>query len=150
MKEINRFNIRVYGIASWKNQLLVSDEFLQNRWTTKLPGGGLEFGEGILDCLHREFLEETGQEIKSATQFYFTDFFQQSSFKSTDQVVAIYYKCELKSPEKIVISNTKFDPTTLGKQEESFRWISLSQISPSNFTFPVDQFVIEKFLKTVR
>lgn len=150
MKEINRFNIRVYGLATWKNQLLVSDEYLQNRWTTKLPGGGLEFGEGILNCLHREFMEETGQEVKFATQFYFTDFFQQSSFKSTDQVVAVYYKCELKTPEKIVVSNTKFDTTILGKQEESFRWVPLSQLHPSDFTFPVDQLVIENFIKSFK
>lgn len=33
-----------------------------NIW--QFPGGGLEFGEGVEDCLHREIREELGVDIK--------------------------------------------------------------------------------------
>jgi hypothetical protein len=46
------FNVRVYGLLfDEKNRLLVSDEFIRGNYFTKLPGGGLEFGEGTRDCL---------------------------------------------------------------------------------------------------
>ena len=55
------FNVRVYGVLLDKaNRLLVSDEFIRGNYFTKLPGGGLEFGEGTLECVAREFMEETG------------------------------------------------------------------------------------------
>lgn len=59
------FNIRVYGILlDENNRLLVSDEFIRGNYFTKLPGGGLEFGEGTRECLKREFMEETGLEVE--------------------------------------------------------------------------------------
>ena len=55
------FNVRVYGVLLDKaNRLLVSDEFIRGNYFTKLPGGGLEFGEGTRDCLKRELKEELG------------------------------------------------------------------------------------------
>ena len=53
------FNVRVYGLLiDNKDRLLVSDEFIRGAYITKLPGGGLEIGEGTRDGLAREFLEE--------------------------------------------------------------------------------------------
>ena len=41
------FNVRVYGILIDSHErLLVSDEFIRGAYITKLPGGGLEIGEG--------------------------------------------------------------------------------------------------------
>ena len=49
--QISRFNIRVYGLLiNNLNQVLVSDENIKGHYITKFPGGGLEFGEGIIDC----------------------------------------------------------------------------------------------------
>ena len=54
--DIQRFNVRVYfflldrplaeGGPALGSRVLLSDEFLAGRDCTKLPGGGLEFGEG--------------------------------------------------------------------------------------------------------
>ena len=53
------FNVRVYGVLlDEEKRLLVSDEFIRGQYITKLPGGGLEIGEGTRDCLQREFKEE--------------------------------------------------------------------------------------------
>jgi len=43
---------------------------------TKFPGGGLQFGEGTIDCIKREFREELGCEIGVLKHFYTTDYFQ--------------------------------------------------------------------------
>ena len=54
------FNIRVYGILMTDNkEVLVSDEIIRGNYYTKFCGGGLEIGEGTIDCLKREFLEES-------------------------------------------------------------------------------------------
>ena len=57
----NNFTIRVYGlILNASTEILLSDEFRFNQLMTKFPGGGLEYGEGLVDCLKREIKEETG------------------------------------------------------------------------------------------
>ena len=85
------FNVRVYGILiDDQNRLLVSDEFIRGNYITKLPGGGLEIGEGTRDCLVREFMEEASLVINVGNHFYTTDFFQISAFNHTDQIISIY------------------------------------------------------------
>ena len=90
--EINRFTIRVYGLLiNEQNQVLLVHERMPEIEFTKFPGGGLEFGEGTADCLIREFKEETGLDVQVKRHLYTTDFFQQSAFRKTDQLIAIYY-----------------------------------------------------------
>src|SRR5437867_2656502 len=69
---IRRFNVRVYGILVEKGKLLVSDEFIKGREITKLPGGGLEYGEGPAECVVREFKEETNLRVAVKDYFYDT------------------------------------------------------------------------------
>ena len=65
------FNVRVYGVLlDEEKRLLVSDEFIRGQYITKLPGGGLEIGEGTRDCLQREFKEETGLDVKVGDHLY--------------------------------------------------------------------------------
>jgi 8-oxo-dGTP diphosphatase len=59
-----RFNVRVYGILIHEENVLVSDEYIKGKFITKFPGGGLEFGEGTLDCVVREFKEELGLDVE--------------------------------------------------------------------------------------
>ena len=49
--EIKHFNIRVYAlIFDGHGNVLLSDEVQLNNRMSKFPGGGLEFGEGTLEC----------------------------------------------------------------------------------------------------
>src|SRR5690554_6836668 len=69
------FNIRVYGLCVREGYILLSDEVFQGIEMTKFPGGGLEYGEGTVACLYREFEEEHIGSVRSLSHYYTTDFF---------------------------------------------------------------------------
>src|SRR5471030_532993 len=86
-----QFNVRVYGLLiNDNNEVLISDEQEYGMRFTKFPGGGLEFGEGTIEGLKREFIEECNAEIEVIGHFYTTDFFVKSAFNNS-QVVSVYY-----------------------------------------------------------
>jgi 8-oxo-dGTP diphosphatase len=89
-----QFNLRVYGtiLNIWGNSVLVADEFQQGMRMTKFPGGGLDFGEGIIDCLKREAIEEFGQEITNLEHYYTTDFFHKVLFSKTSSLYVFIIK----------------------------------------------------------
>lgn len=138
-----RFNVRVYGIViNDQEELLVSDELIKGVQFTKFPGGGLEWGEGMRACLLREFMEELHQEVEVLEHYYTTDYFQQSAFRSSDQLISIYYKVRLLGPPQFEAKTSAFDfPDDVGNQFEVQRWIPMQDVSPEDFKWPVDQVV---------
>lgn len=146
MKTTEKFVIRVYGIVLNKNEeVLISDEFQLGMKMTKFPGGGLEFGEGIVDCLKREFFEECNkQEIENIRHFYTTDYFQKALFYENAQLLSIYYLVNLKSPIQIKISEKAFDFEKMENGNQSFRWVKIEKLISDEFSFPIDKFVVRK------
>lgn len=141
MKE-SRFIIRVYGIYfDLSRGLLVSDEFVKNRNITKFPGGGLEYGEGTIDCLLREMLEETGSEFKILSHFYTTDYFVESAFDSGWQIISIYYLMKPVGELKILIAKEPFEFLNNIEGAQSFRFIPDEKINPDQFTLLIDRHV---------
>lgn len=134
------FNVRVYGILIHEGKLLVSDERYGDFEFTKLPGGGLQFGEGTIECLKREFLEEAELEIDVVQHFYTVDFFQPSAFNPNHQVISIYY---LVQPAK----NMFEDPSLNAHNEHRLRWVPLSEVSSETFTLPIDKHVAGKITR---
>jgi ADP-ribose pyrophosphatase YjhB (NUDIX family) len=61
---IDKINIRVYACAVKDKKVLTLFEEYAGEPLMKFPGGGLEFGEGLIDCLHREFDEELNVKIE--------------------------------------------------------------------------------------
>jgi len=54
MENVKRFNIRVYGILiDHDKRVLTTLEKIKGQLYRKFPGGGLEWGEGTIDCLKR-------------------------------------------------------------------------------------------------
>ena len=67
-----KFNARCYVlIRSKQNRILVMQERWQGVDLNKFPGGGLELGEGLLECIHREIAEEFSSSEKLAYQAFF-------------------------------------------------------------------------------
>ena len=143
------FNVRVYGVLlDEEKRLLVSDEFIRGQYITKLPGGGLEIGEGTRDCLQREFKEETGLDVKVGEHLYTTDFFQISAFNLTDQIISIYYHVHPISALILDVKEKPFDfaPHQIADpkgESEVFRWINWVDIHPDSMTLPIDRVVME-------
>ena len=133
------FNVRVYGILIRNSKVLVSDEFIREREITKLPGGGLEFGEGPINCVVREFEEELGIKISVLNHFYTTDFFVASAFDTSSQVISIYYEVEMNDEENISTSEQAFDFEEKKEGAQRFRWIPLMGLSEKDFTFVIDK-----------
>ena len=139
MSESKRFNIRVYGILiNDRDEVLIADERRNGISFTKFPGGGLEWGEGLKECLKREFLEELGIDITINELFYCTDFFVESAWNKNDQLISIYYLVDYLDKNEL-----KFDVYSLPfmEDEEKFRWIKQNELSDELFTYPIDKFV---------
>lgn len=136
----SRFTIRVYGLFhNDQKEVLITDEFQLNTKMTKFPGGGMDFGEGPIDCLKREMMEECGQEIEDICHFYTTDFYQKALFMDGYQLISIYYLARLKEPVCFKISSTAFDFSEMTNGNQSFRWIKTDLLNPEDFTFPIDK-----------
>ena len=141
------FNVRVYGLLlNHSNQLLISDERSGGRSFSKFPGGGLELGEGLIDALKREFMEECNAEIEVINHFYTTDFYEQSSFNDS-QILSIYYLVKDATPLALSFKTEAFDFGTDSVQ--SFRWVDLAKLKTDDVTFRTDKTVVDLLLKQI-
>jgi ADP-ribose pyrophosphatase YjhB (NUDIX family) len=129
---MKRFNIRVYAlIFNADRQVLLCDETHRDKHMIKFPGGGLEWGESPIDCLKRELMEEFNLQLVSADLYYVTDFFQISYFNPDDQVISIYYSCEIEG-------------TPISKEKNvNYFWSALDVLPNKKITFPIDRHVFE-------
>jgi ADP-ribose pyrophosphatase YjhB (NUDIX family) len=150
------FNIRVYGILiNEQKQVLVSDEFIRGKYYTKFCGGGLEKGEGTIDCLKREFMEEMNLKIEVTRHLYTTDFYQQSAFNPGHQIISIYYYVNALEAIKAPLRTKAFDfdekqlKVYAEKGEtETFRFINWDDFSAGTVTLPIDKIVAELVKKS--
>lgn len=136
------FNVRVYGALIVKNKILLSTESYQNRTFTKLPGGGLEFGEGLRECLEREFMEELALPITADDHIYTTDFFQRSAFNENEQVISVYFRVSATD------SHLNLENIIPQEDDKKVFWKELESLSEEDFTFPIDKHIC-KFLKAL-
>jgi 8-oxo-dGTP diphosphatase len=140
---MSKFNVRVYGILIHENRVLVSDEFIKGLDITKFPGGGLEYGEGTVDCVIREFKEELQMEVEVVSHFYTTDFFVNSAFSTTNQIISIYYTVVAKDSSVFLKPSFKLSDNVFDYERkdgaQSMRWIDLHEISENDFTLIIDK-----------
>jgi len=143
------FNVRVYGLlVNDDNEVLISDEQEYGIRFTKFPGGGLEFGEGLIDGLKREFVEECNAEIEVLGHFYTTDFFVKSAFNNS-QVISVYYRIKNTEPLNLNFKTIVFDFDGEGDILQSFRWVKLSNLKNEHFLFATDQHVAKLLVEHI-
>ena len=140
------FNIRVYGILiNDQHEVLISDERANGLEFSKFPGGGLEYGEGLLEGLIREFREECDADITVLKHIHTTDVFIKSAFDGS-QVIAVYYLVRPETPLKGRFSDRPFDFASKKITDQVFRWVPMGEMDASVLTFETDRAAWKAFL----
>ncbi len=140
------FNVRVYGLLiNENNEVLLSDEREYGMDFIKFPGGGVELGEGLIEALKREFMEECHVEIEVLSHFYTTDFYEKSSFNES-QVISVYYFVKAISALQLNVKTNVFDFENQSTQ--SFRWVKISELMEDDVTFNTDKTVVRLLKNT--
>lgn len=141
------FTIRVYGLLIHEGRILLSRENIQGDIYTKFPGGGLEFGEGVVDCLKREFREEVAIGISENELFYINEDFLPSAFHRTKQVIVIYYLVKSHQSKQIVTGNQADAGKLQADGDQVLLWCKLSELNPEKVNLPIDKVVAKKLMK---
>jgi mutator protein MutT len=144
---MSQFNLRVYAfIINDNHEVLLSDEYEFGTFFTKFPGGGVEYGEGILQALKRELKEELKVNVLSNEFLFFNDFYQSSQFHADRQVTCFYYlvKCDTISH----IGNEKYFIPFYMPQEKQ-RWKKITKLNSEDLSFPIDQKALEALKRKI-
>jgi 8-oxo-dGTP pyrophosphatase MutT (NUDIX family) len=146
---MQHFVIRVYALirlTSDPTQVLITHERYGDMLMTKFPGGGLERGEGIRDCLKRELSEELGIKEAQYEHYYTTEDYVPSAFNPYQQIISVYYSVTLSQEECNRLSQLSFpskDEVKAGIY--TLEWVNLAEIiTETRMTFPIDQWVMKK------
>lgn len=117
---------------------MVCEEMIRGQKIVKFPGGGLEYGEGTIDCLKREFAEEMGIEVEILSHYYTTDYFQPSAFDDS-QVISIYYSVR---PVTALI-------LPLRNEREHFYFAEINKDLLEKVSLPIDNLIVRKLLRNI-
>lgn len=134
---IDKINVRVYAMIVKDGKVLALHEEYVGENLMKFPGGGLEYNEGVLDCVKRELQEELNIEVKNVEHLYTQEEFLISKFRNNEQLLSIYYLAEMVDENDLMIMDTCI---------EKLEWIPLD-IEENPFLLPIDKIAFEK-LKT--
>lgn len=148
------FNIRVYGIlTNERNEVLISDERVGDFAFTKFPGGGLEYGEGMIEALKREYMEECNFEIEVLRHVYTTDFYEKSSFNES-QIISVYYEV-CPTNNLILDQNNKIFSLADAVEhdadkEQHFRLVPQLDITADMLTFKTDKIAWQVYMESIK
>ena len=101
---MRRFSCRIYGVLREGDKVLLARSRFGDSTFINFPGGGVEIEEAPGDALRREFLEETGLEIRPVRTLYAN----QEAHLSTAapiQIVSVYWLVERVSGELRLTGN---------------------------------------------
>lgn len=134
---IDKVNVRVYATIVKDGKVLALREEYVGEQLLKFPGGGLEFGEGVLDCLQRELEEELNLKVTNIEHLYTQGQFMASKFRANEQLLSIYYQVDMLNENDLLI----MDPCI-----EKIEWISLDE-EENAFPLPIDKIAFEVLKK---
>ncbi|MCC9165576.1 NUDIX domain-containing protein [Pontibacter harenae] len=103
----DKLRVRVCGIYIHEEKLLLvrHGHTMNNSCFWAPPGGGLDYGETMQQCLQREFLEETGLEVEVKRFLFVNEFLQQPL-----HAVEMFFEVELKGGNLITGTDPESEP----------------------------------------
>jgi 8-oxo-dGTP diphosphatase len=117
----NQLRVRVCGICVQDGKILLINLAGMNEsgefWSP--PGGGLQFGETIEDCLKREFLEETNTVISIGKFLKIREF-----LKPPLHAIELFYEVKIESG----IVKMGFDPEMEEQIIKDIQWLSFEEV----------------------
>jgi ADP-ribose pyrophosphatase YjhB (NUDIX family) len=124
---VSQPSTRVYGVALRGDEVLLvrSRNSFDDQKIWWLPGGGVDFRERIGDALRREFLEETGLDLRDAALLMVDDDERERPSGEIVHTVRIMYVVELERGDLV----HEADGTT-----DMVAWVPLSQLSDRRLT----------------
>lgn len=134
---IDKVNVRVYATIVKDGKVLALHEEYVGEQLMKFPGGGLEFGESVLECVQRELEEELNLKVKNLEHLYTQEDFLVSKFRNSEQLLSIYYLAEIVEEHDLLI----MDPCI-----EQIEWVSLTA-EENPFPLPIDKIAFEVLKK---
>ncbi len=134
---IDKINVRVYATIVKDKKVLVLHEEYVGEQLMKFPGGGLEFGESVLECVQRELDEELNIKVKNIEHLYTQENFLVSKFRNSEQLLTIYYLAEMIDENELLI----LDPCI-----DKIEWVSL-ETEENPFPLPIDKIVFDVLKK---
>lgn len=120
--------VRVCGLLIQDHQLLLARHVAAfgdgSFWMP--PGGGLEFGEKVTDCLRREFAEETGLRVDVGRFLYLNEFLQEPL-----HALELFFEVKPTSGQLALGSDPEHAPDQQLLQEVKFMTVrEISSINP--------------------
>jgi 8-oxo-dGTP diphosphatase len=117
----NQLRVRVCGICVQEGKILLINHSGMNEsgefWSP--PGGGLEFGETIENCLKREFLEETNTIISIGKLLVVNEF-----IKNPLHAIELFYEVKIEAGQV----KKGFDPEMEEQIIRDIQWMSYEEV----------------------
>lgn len=121
----NQLRIRVCGICIKEDKILLINHSGMNEvdefWSA--PGGGLQFGETIEECLKREFLEETTTIISAGKFLKINEF-----IKIPLHAIELFYEVKIESGEV----KKGYDPEMDEQIIKEIKWLAFEDVLSKN------------------
>ena len=137
--KVDSFNVRAYGILFNQDSVLLSKEWYANHPGPifKFPGGGVNLGEGPVDCVIREFNEEANLLVSVHEIIHVGRGFVKSFFNDT-QVISLYFRVQSLGGMPPVDKKLP-DPEGRDGAWYQLFWCPISQLKPELMTFSNEQ-----------
>lgn len=126
-------NIAVPTLRTSAKALILRDRsvllqacLIDGRLVHLLPGGTQEFGESLIDTVHREVLEETGLRVRVDEFLWVREFIARNHLPSegdSDHVVEVIYRCTPDTDDAELGSGALPDTAQI-----AVRWVALAEL----------------------
>jgi len=135
--------VRPTSILLENNRILLVKQYVTDTRDWSLPGGKLEPGETIEQCLIREMQEETGLDIKVKELLYITDRF----FGSDIHIVHMSFVVERinEKPGEFEWNHDDPNPTKSSTKLREIRMVPIEDMASYGFTPKYCQLVKDNF-----